>query len=72
MFEPTDIRLPIVRFPYRNFMTRVMPYELGAREKGQCSLDVSGFFAFDCHTILELKANDKVELIARVHHLHLQ
>lgn len=60
IFEPTDIRFPLMKFPYKSMITSLETFNLKESEIRQLSIEVSGFFTFMCNNYFEMKANDKV------------
>jgi factor associated with neutral sphingomyelinase activation len=67
VFEPVDVRKPLVRFPFRS-MGADFPraYEISAADQRMCSIDASGFFLFTCSTVFEMKAGDKIGPYAQI------
>jgi factor associated with neutral sphingomyelinase activation len=60
VFEPSDIKLPIVKFPYKSITTPLQIFNMKQSELAQMSIEVVGFFTFLCANYYEMKANDKV------------
>lgn len=60
IFEPSDIRRPILKFPYKFLSSSLERFRLKASEQKQLSVEVSGFFTFLSTSFFELKANNKV------------
>ena len=60
IFEPSDLRRPLIKFPLKMITSPVEKFRLKPTEEKQCSVEVSGFFTFTCSSYFEMKANDKV------------
>ncbi len=60
IFEPTDVRFPLVKFPYKSMTSSLETFNLKQSEIRQLSVTVSGFFTFMCNNYFEIKANDKI------------
>lgn len=62
LFEPNDIRYPLLKFPFRYMHPSVdfQPFRLKKEEQLQLSVQVTGFFTFLCSSYMEMKGNDKI------------
>ncbi len=60
IFEPTDIRYPLIKFPYKSMISSLETFNLKQSEKAKLSVELSGFFTFLCKNYFEIKANDKI------------
>lgn len=60
IFEPADLRHPIVKFPYKSMTTPLQVFNMKQTELDQMSIEATGFFTFLCTSYFEMKANDKV------------
>jgi factor associated with neutral sphingomyelinase activation len=60
IFEPSDLRQPIVKFQYKNIASALQNFNLKESEVKQLSAEVSGLFTFLCTSYFEMKANDKI------------
>lgn len=60
VFEPNDVRYPILKFPYRGMNSELERFNLKPSEYGQLTVQVNGFFTFVSSMHLELKANNKI------------
>jgi factor associated with neutral sphingomyelinase activation len=60
IFEPTDIRFPLIKFPYKSMTTSLETFNLKPSELKTLTVEVSGFFTFMCNNYFEIKANDKI------------
>jgi factor associated with neutral sphingomyelinase activation len=60
IFEPNDIKCPLLKFPYKLITSNVEQYYLKAEEVLQCTSATSGFVTFSCSSHFEMKNNDKV------------
>jgi factor associated with neutral sphingomyelinase activation len=60
IFEPTDGRKPLLKFPFKYMSPNVVEYPLSASQRSQCTIEASGFFSFTCSTIFEMKDDGKI------------
>lgn len=60
VFEPSDIRKPIMKFPYKTMSSSLEVFQLKEMEKAQLSVELAGFFTFLCQSYFEMKVNNKV------------
>jgi hypothetical protein len=60
IFEPNEVRRPLIKFPYKSMITSLQEFFLRPNEKLQLSVPVSGFFTFECTSYFEMKENDKI------------
>lgn len=60
IFEPNDIKSPIVRYCYKSFSAAPSVYKVSTQEQRSCMFESSGFISFACSTVFEMKANGKV------------
>jgi Beige/BEACH domain/PH domain associated with Beige/BEACH len=60
IFEPSDIKRPLLKFPYRTITSELENFRLKPEEIAQCSVTASGFATFRCSGYFELKGNDQV------------
>lgn len=60
IFEPSDPRKPLVKYPFKNMRSGVSEFSLSSPQKRQCTIEASGFFTFLCGTVFEMKENDKI------------
>lgn len=60
LFEPSDPRKAIVRFPFKYFLGEPELYQLSQDEISQSSVRFTGAFTFRCSTVFEMKSNDKI------------
>ena len=57
IFEPTDIKKPLIKFPFKNMTKNIVNYKYN---KIECTLEASGLLTFCCSCYYEMKANDKI------------
>ena len=60
IFEPNNIKKPLLKFPYKLLTSDVEHFRLQTEESAQCSVTTSGFSTFKCSGFFELKDNDQV------------
>ena len=60
IFEPSEARYPIIKFPYKSIPSELELFNLKQSELGQLSVDVSGFFTFSTQSCFEMKENNKI------------
>ncbi len=60
IFEPNEIRYPLIKFPFKSMISELERFHLKPHEYNQLSVQVTGFFTFLCNQYLEMKANNKV------------
>ena len=60
IFEPSDGRKPLIKFPFRFMPGGVSEYTLSSSQKSQCTIETSGFFSFSCATLYEMKEDGKI------------
>jgi Beige/BEACH domain/PH domain associated with Beige/BEACH len=60
IFEPSDIKRPLLKFPYRTITSELETFRLKPEEILQCSVTASGFATFRCSSYFELKGNDQI------------
>lgn len=60
IFEPNDVRHPLLKFPFKTIATELEKFLLKPSELNQLSVTVTGFFTFLCSQYMEMKANNKV------------
>jgi len=60
IFEPTDVRYPVLRFPYKYVVTEFQKFNLKPHEASQLSIQVTGCFTFVCTQYHEMKAHNKI------------
>lgn len=60
LFEPNDSRKPIIRFPFKNFLSEPSLYQLSPDELLICTVQFSGCFVFQCSTVYEMKSNERI------------
>lgn len=57
VFEPNEIRYPLLRFPYKNMITNL---EEISPSNYRFSMQITGLFTFCCNQFIEMKANNKI------------
>jgi factor associated with neutral sphingomyelinase activation len=57
VFEPNEVRYPLLRFPFKNMQTDLV--EIKAGRLGM-SLQLTGIFTFSCTQYFEMKAHNKI------------
>ena len=60
IFEPNDIKKPLLKFIYKSITSEVEHFRLQSEELIQCSVTASGFSTFKCSGYFELKDNDQI------------
>ena len=60
LFEPNDLRKPIIRFPFKYFLSEPEPYRLASSESAICSVNFSGLFTFLCSVVFEMKSENVI------------
>ena len=60
IFEPVEARYPIIKFPYKSMPSEVEVFNLKPSELSALSVEVSGFFTFNCLQSFEMKENNKI------------
>lgn len=60
IFEPNDVRYPLLKFPYRYMISQLEQFNLTPNETNQLSIQVNGFFTFLCSQYHEMKAHNKI------------
>lgn len=60
IFEPLDVKLPLLKFPFKSITCDLEALRLKPDEVLQCSITPSGFAMFRCSGFFEMKDNDKV------------
>ena len=60
IFEPTDGKKPIRKYPFRGIVSAVTQFNLKPEEIAEIGLMAAGYFTFVCSSYVEMKANDKV------------
>lgn len=62
IFEPADVRFPIMKFPYKYITCALEEFRLKASEIEALSVDLSptGFFTYTCSCYVSMKENDKI------------
>ena len=60
IFEPNNIKKPLLKFPYKLLTSVVEHFRLQTEELAQCSVTSSGFSTFKCSGFFELKDNDQI------------
>lgn len=60
IFEPSDIKRPLLKFPYKTITSELENFRLKPEEILQCSITASGFATFKCSAYFEMKGNDQV------------
>ena len=60
IFEPLDVKLSLLKFPFKAITSDLEALRLKPDEVLQCSITPSGFAMFRCSGFFEMKDNDKV------------
>ena len=60
IFEPNDVRYPLLKFPYKYMINELEKFSLKPKEQAQLSIQVNGFFTFLCGQYHEMKAHNKI------------
>eukprot|EP01038_Epipyxis_sp_PR26KG_P015463 gene15463-20862_t len=60
IFEPSDIRKPLLKFPFKTISNNIEVFNLKASELASLSIQVSGAFTFVSTGYFEMKSNDKI------------
>jgi hypothetical protein len=57
LFEPNEVRFPLVKFPFKAMVAELERFALKSHEQGALSMQVTGFFTFSCNQFLEMKVS---------------
>jgi factor associated with neutral sphingomyelinase activation len=60
IFEPNDVRYPLLKFPYKYIINELEKFSLKPSEHAELSIQVNGFFTFLCGQYHEMKAHNKI------------
>lgn len=60
IFEPTDTKKPLLKFPFRYITTTVSEFSMNGNVIKESSIDTSGFLTFTCTSYFEIKPGNKI------------